>query len=94
MERDRQGRKVKLKKEGAKGGGFRFCDVASTHTMRRTAISTMLCLGMSEAVVRRISGHAPGSKEFYRYVLLAQTYLDSESDKVFARLQEKALKVA
>lgn len=54
----------------------------------------MLCLGMPEAVVRRISGHVPGSKEFYRYVLLAQTYLDSESDKVFARLQEKALKVA
>jgi intergrase/recombinase len=43
---------------------YRFCDVASTHTMRRTAITTMLSLGMPEQIVRRISGHAPEVKNF------------------------------
>lgn len=38
-------------KNGARS--FRFCDVASTHTMRRTAITTMLCLGMPEQFGRR-----------------------------------------
>jgi len=69
--------------------GYRFCDVASTHTMRRTAITTMLSLGMPEQVVRKISGHAPGSKEFYRYVLWAQTYQDQETEKMFEKLKEK-----
>src|SRR5262249_43822283 len=47
---------------------LRFCDVACTHTMRRTAITTMLALGVPEQIVRRISGHSPSGKEFYRYV--------------------------
>jgi intergrase/recombinase len=71
----------------------RFCDVASTHTMRRTAITTMLSLGMPEQVVRKISGHAPGSKEFYRYVLWAQTYQDQETEKMFEQLGKKELKM-
>jgi hypothetical protein len=54
----------------------------------------MLCLGIPEQFVRKIIGHAPGSKEFYRYVLWAQTYLDSESEKVFETLLQKELKVA
>ena len=73
---------------------LRFCNVASTHTMRRTAITTMLSLGMPEQVVRKISGHAPGSKEFYRYVLWAQTYQDIETEKMFERLQQRRLEVA
>jgi integrase len=73
---------------------LRFCDVASTHTMRRTAITTMLCLGMPEQVVRKISGHSPSGKEFYRYVLWAQTYQDQESEKLFEKLQQKRLEVA
>jgi hypothetical protein len=55
--------------------------------MRRTAITTMLRLGMNEQAVRRISGHAPGSKEFYRYVAYSQTFLDSETDRLFDRLK-------
>ena len=64
----------------------RFCDLASTHTMRRTAITTMLSLGVNEQLVRKISGHAPGSKEFYRYVSWAQSYQDQETERMFARL--------
>lgn len=84
--RERRGKAVPINK-----GIALFCDVASTHTMRRTAITTMLCLGMPEQMVRKISGHAPGTKEFYRYVRWAQTYQDQESDKVFQLLKEKSL---
>jgi integrase len=65
---------------------YRFCDRLTTHTMRRTAITTMLSLGMPEHLVRKVSGHAPGSKEFFRYVSLSQTYLDTETSRVFDSL--------
>jgi len=88
--REKRGRSLELKKlNGAASRQVRFCDVASTHTMRRTAITTMLSLGMPEQIVRKISGHAPASKEFYRYVLWAQTYQDNETEKMFEKLQEK-----
>ena len=64
----------------------RFCELLSSHTMRRTAITNMLMLGMPETMVRKISGHAPGSKEFYRYVKLAQTFLDEKTDAYFEQL--------
>lgn len=73
---------------------MRFCDVATTHTMRRTAITTMLSLGVPEQVVRKISGHSASGKEFYRYVLWAQTYQDGEMESMFAKLKEKKLAVA
>lgn len=72
---------------------LRFCDVATTHTMRRTGITTMLSLGVPEQVVRKISGHSPSGKEFYRYVLWAQTYQDQETEKMFVKLDEKRLVV-
>ncbi len=68
---------------------YRFCDLVTSHTMRRTAITTMISMGMSEHLVRRISGHAPGSKEFYRYVEVSQKQLDNETQKVFFQLQDR-----
>jgi integrase len=68
--------------------GFRFCDLVTSHTMRRTAITTMLSLGMAEFMVRKISGHSANSKEFFKYVALAQTYLDKETEALFQRLSE------
>lgn len=65
---------------------YRFCDLLSSHSMRRTAITTMLMLGMHEHVVRKISGHTLNSKAFYRYVNFVQSYLDQEIDKVHAKL--------
>ena len=59
--------------------------------MRRTAITTMILLGMPESLVRKISGHAPGSKEFYRYVKYTQNYLDEHTDKVFEKLSLNAI---
>lgn len=69
---------------------YRFCDLVSSHTMRRTAITTMLMLGMKEHVVKQISGHANDSKSFYRYVNLVQSYLDNEMDVVFGKLVDVA----
>ncbi len=64
----------------------RFCDLLSSHVMRKTAITTMLMLGMPEALVRKASGHAANSKEFYRYVNYSDSFMDNETDKVFAKL--------
>lgn len=86
--RYRRGKAIALKKKDNKiAKAFRFCDVATTHTMRRTAITTMLSLGMPEQLVRRISGHAPNSKEFFRYVSWAQTYQDQETERMFEQLK-------
>jgi integrase len=90
--REKRGQSTELKKQvNDKKEVFRFCDVATSHTMRRTAITTMLSLGMPEQVVRKISGHAPGSKEFYRYVSWAQSYQDQETEKMFEQLATKKL---
>jgi integrase len=72
--RHRQGIAIELKTK--KGNSYRFCDHITTHTMRRTAITTLLMMGVSETMVRRISGHAAGSKEFYKYVATVQDYLN------------------
>ena len=69
-----------------KGHNYRFCDLLSSHVMRKTAITTLLVLGMPEPLVRKISGHAPNSKEFYRYVKYSQSFFDQETDKVFDKL--------
>ena len=91
--RDKRGKPVELKMEKKNGVArqYRFCDAAGTHSMRRTAITTMLSLGVPEQVVRRISGHSPSGKEFYRYVLWAQTYQDNETRKMFEILKQKKM---
>ncbi len=65
-----------------------FCDHISSHTMRRTAITTMLMLGMNEYVVKLISGHNSNSKSFSRYVNLAQSYLDNQMDTLCFKLAQ------
>jgi integrase len=66
----------------------RFCDKMSSHMMRRTAITTLLILGMPEHLVRKISGHSHTSSSFNRYVHYAQAYIDREIDKVHKVLEE------
>lgn len=81
-ERKGQAREIKRGREQ-----YRFCDMVSSHTMRRTAITTMLTLGVPEHIVRSISGHAPMSKEFFKYVAIAQVYKDCELDQMHERLK-------
>lgn len=70
---------------------YRFCDAVTSHTMRRTAITRFLSNGMTEQTVRQISGHAANSKEFFRYVSLAQTFIDDEIDKMEEKSGKKKL---
>jgi integrase len=82
MTRERLGQTKKLPVKQ-----IRFCDKMSSHMMRRTAITTLLILGMPEHLVRKISGHSSASSSFNRYVHYAQTYIDKEIDKVHNKLE-------
>ena len=84
----RRGISISLNSTSKIDKGFRFCDLITSHTMRRTAITTMLSLGMTEYMVRKISGHSANSKEFFRYVALAQSYIDKETEAFYQRLSE------
>ena len=82
--RHRQGEPVEIK--NTLGKTYRFYEHVTAHTMRRTAITTLLLMGVDENSVRRISGHAPGSKEFYRYVVVIQEYLNAKVKEAHIRL--------
>ena len=70
------------------GNTWPFYQHITAHTMRRTAITTLLIMGVPENIVRKISGHAPGSKEFYKYVGIAQEYLNQEVKNAYKKLVE------
>ena len=89
--RQRRGIPVTVYKNEKEKKQFCFCDAVTSHTMRRTAITYMLSLGMPEQTVRQISGHAANSKEFFRYVAFSQNYIDTEIDKVHEKLSKKKL---
>jgi hypothetical protein len=54
--------------------------------MRRTAITTLLLMGVEENMVRTISGHSAGSKEFYKYVAVVQNYLNQQVMNAYDKL--------
>ena len=85
VSRERLGKVANSKNKDA-NSNLRFCDKMSSHMMRRTAITTMLILGMPEHLVRNISGHTGNSSSFYRYVHFAQSYIDKEIEKVHDKL--------
>ncbi len=87
--RSRLGQNVQLYKNHKKMEHFQFCDLVSSHTMRRTAISTMLNMGMPEHLVRKLSGHCPASKEFFRYVAISQSVLDKETELIYDKLRSR-----
>lgn len=90
----KMGKWVELKK--VDGESWKYYHHLSSHTMRRTAITSLLILGVPEQVVRKISGHAPGSKEFFKYVSIAESYLSKEVQQAQLKLmnlnKEKTLK--
>jgi hypothetical protein len=65
---------------------YRFCDMLSSHVMRKTGITFLLMLGMPEYLVRKISGHAAHSPSFFRYVNFAQSYITDEITRVHDKL--------
>lgn len=85
--RERRGKQVIIYKDPVKKVHYQLSDHLTTHTMRRTAITTMLGLGMPEHIVRKISGHSANSRDFYRYVKLSQSIIDQETDRIFELLK-------
>jgi integrase len=83
--RSKGGIPVEVYRNKQKGQPYRFCDLVSSHTMRKTAVTTLIRMGLSPDMVRKISGHAPNSPEFHRYVDYAQAFLDNETDQAFQR---------
>lgn len=88
LTRNRRGRTLDIKCSDAMRN-FRLCDLASSHMMRRTAITTMLSLGVPEQIVRKISGHSPNSRDFYRYVFWSQTVQDRQTEQMFEKLADQ-----
>lgn len=84
--RERNGNPVIIYKDAINKVHYHISDHISSHTMRRTAITSMMILGVPEHIVRQISGHTPNSKEFFRYVKLTQLYFDNATDKAFEKL--------
>lgn len=82
--RYQQGNPKELKNK--QGKNYRFCDHITAHTMRRTAITTLLLMGVEENMVRTISGHSAGSKEFYKYVAVVQNYLNTQVINAYEKL--------
>ncbi len=82
--KQKQGEQVEIKNKNNES--FKFYEHVTVHTMRRTAITILLLLGVDENSVRRISGHAAGSKEFYRYVVIVQDYLNNQVKNAHLRL--------
>ena len=74
ISREKQGKQQKINKDASN----RFCDKMSSHMMRRTAITTLLILGMPEHLVRKISGHTHTSTSLAgmcitrRYILIGK----------------------
>lgn len=79
-----QGKMIQLKNEDSQT--WQFYKHITAHTMRKTAITTLLIMGVPEIMVRKISGHAPGSKEFFKYVSIAQEYMNQEVKKAHEKL--------
>ena len=83
--RFKQGKAIEI--NNPKGNSYRFCDHITAHTMRRTAITTMLRLHVPEQIVRKISGHSANSAEFFKYVEFAQSYLDEHTEVYFEKMK-------
>ena len=82
--RSLRGKMAEIKNKN--GGTWKFYEHITAHTMRRTAITNLLMLGVPEAIVRKISGHAGGSREFYKYVNIAQEYVSGEVNIAYKKL--------
>lgn len=84
--RHQRGKPIVIYKNPKTKEHYKLSDHISSHVMRKTAITSMLMLGVPEYIVRQLSGHAPNSKEFYRYVQFSKTYMNQELTKAFDQL--------
>ncbi len=66
----------------------------SPHALRRTAITTMLALGMNDRQIKHLSGHRGDSRSFEKYVSFTEATQKAEvsrfQDKIFNQGDESA----
>jgi integrase len=84
--RERRGKKVNVYKNPETEECHKMYELLSSHSMRRTAITSLLRLNVPERVVKSISGHSPTSKDFNRYIAYSQSFNDQMSDAAFDKL--------
>ncbi|MBC7486053.1 MAG: tyrosine-type recombinase/integrase [Cytophagaceae bacterium] len=63
-------------------------DMVSSHTMRRTGITSLLIMGVPEILVKKVSGHSGTSKSFAKYVRFAQHFIDSTANSAWIKVFE------
>jgi site-specific recombinase XerD len=61
-------------------------DMISSHTMRRTGITNLLMMGLSETEVKGISGHSFSGESFAKYVKIAEQFLSKKSNDAWAKI--------
>lgn len=64
--------------------------VISSHTMRRTGITNLLMMGLTEIEVKTISGHSFTSRSFGKYVKIAAQFVNRKSKKAWDTILGKA----
>ncbi len=63
-----------------------FTEMISSHTMRRTGITNLLMMGLSEIEVKEISGHSLNSKDFPKYVKIAKQFISKKSNDAWNKI--------
>lgn len=61
-------------------------EMISSHTMRRTGITNLLMMGLSETEVKSISGHALDSDDFPKYVKFAEQFISKKSNEAWGKI--------
>ncbi len=87
--REQRGKAIVQYKDPITKEHYKLYELITTHSMRRSCITSLLQLGTSERVVRAISGHAQHSKSFNRYIAYSQQFNDEKSDSAFDKLSIK-----
>lgn len=78
--------RIRYKRGQAKKFQVDISEMISSHTMRRTGITSLLMMGLSEIEVQGISGHEFGSKEFGKYVKIAQQFIDRKAASAWEQI--------
>jgi integrase len=84
--RERRGKVVVIYKDEKNETNFELSDLITMHCARRTAITTLLRLGVPEHVVKTISGHSPNSTSFHKYVEVAESYKNQQFSNAIDKL--------
>lgn len=76
--RYKRGEPIRVQKE--------MSEMITSHTMRRTGITSLLMMGLSEIEVKSISGHSISSEDFAKYVKIAEQFINKKSTEAWSKI--------